>query len=196
MKTSQTFPISPESTPVSSSSYATAEYHIIYSPSYHVPVLYFRGYTQEGTPLSPLQLLKQHDPNQAKNSAIEDNVVVEVNNSINDNANNNREPSSVPPIFSHEEHPFLKQPYYMLHPCRTRDILEVLNTAPLCEDEDGDCAACGADIGRTINERKQTNAVNIPPVRQLLAWLSIAVQQLRYVDFTTNDFIAIYKQTI
>ncbi|KAM9321978.1 ubiquitin-like-conjugating enzyme ATG10 isoform 2-T2 [Pholidichthys leucotaenia] len=76
------------------------EYHILYSCSYSVPVLYFRASTQEGRSLTLEEVWSSVHPNfqrRLKNSPL--NTIAQ------------------------QEHPLLGQPFFMLHPCRTEEFM-------------------------------------------------------------------------
>ncbi|CAB5107439.1 hypothetical protein RhiirA5_500671 [Rhizophagus irregularis] len=83
--------------------YFTVDYHIIYSASYKVPVLYFNAYHKDGTPLT--------------NDGIYSCLV---------------EPSRLEDIktagfhggISQQDHPTLLIPFYYLHPCETATLMK------------------------------------------------------------------------
>jgi ubiquitin-like-conjugating enzyme ATG10 len=74
------------------------EYHIVYSPSYSVPVLYFNLYDKSGKRLGHEETLNylKLESEQMKN---------------------------INTIVSQVEHPLLRVPYYYLHPCHTSELL-------------------------------------------------------------------------
>ncbi|XP_020261899.1 ubiquitin-like-conjugating enzyme ATG10 [Asparagus officinalis] len=77
-------------------------FHIVYSFSYRVPVLYFRGYRCDGQPLDMHGGIKEdldYSP-----SLLE-------------------EPKWT--FMTQEEHPFLHCPWYMLHPCGTSEWMKL-----------------------------------------------------------------------
>ncbi|XP_040027623.1 ubiquitin-like-conjugating enzyme ATG10 [Gasterosteus aculeatus] len=76
------------------------EYHILHSCSYAAPVLYFRAFTQEGRSLSLEAMWSSVHPNYRL-----------------------RLQSSPLNTISLQEHPLLGQPFFMLHPCRTEEVM-------------------------------------------------------------------------
>ncbi|KDP45208.1 hypothetical protein JCGZ_15073 [Jatropha curcas] len=79
------------------------DFHIIYSASYRVPVLYFRGYCSNGQPLQ-LNKIEQDLP------ACSANVLLQ----------------SKWTFITQEEHPYLNRPWYKLHPCGTNEWMKLL----------------------------------------------------------------------
>ncbi|KAM8850083.1 ubiquitin-like-conjugating enzyme ATG10 isoform 3-T3 [Spinachia spinachia] len=79
------------------------EYHILHSCSYAAPVLYFRAFTQEGRSLSLEGMWSSVHPNYRL-----------------------RLQSSPLNTISLQEHPLLGQPFFMLHPCRTEEVMRPL----------------------------------------------------------------------
>ncbi|XP_057963628.1 ubiquitin-like-conjugating enzyme ATG10 isoform X2 [Malania oleifera] len=77
--------------------------HIVYSVSYKVPVLYFRAYSSDGQYLV-LDDIEKHLP------ASSEKVVKE----------------SKWTFITQEEHPYLKRPWYTLHPCGTSEWMKLL----------------------------------------------------------------------
>ncbi|KAG9262927.1 ubiquitin-like-conjugating enzyme ATG10 isoform X1 [Astyanax mexicanus] len=83
------------------------EYHVLYSSSYQVPVLYFTASTLDGRLLS----------------------LEEVWNSVHPDCRTQllNEPWNT---LTQQEHPVLGQPFFMLHPCRTEEFMQpILETA-------------------------------------------------------------------
>lgn len=79
------------------------EYHVVYSPAYSVPVLYFRASHPKGKQLSLDQvwsLVSQHLP-----------VAVE------------GEQQDYWGLVTQNEHPLLGQPFYHIHPCHTAKVM-------------------------------------------------------------------------
>jgi hypothetical protein len=68
-------------------------------------------------------------------------------------------------MYTQEDHPFKKQPYYMLHPCQTGVVLKLLLAG-----EDGDNA----------DQTRGRNAGDGAPrsLRYVAAWLCVAGQPL------------------
>jgi ubiquitin-like-conjugating enzyme ATG10 len=81
----------------------TWEYHVLYSHSYSVPVLYFNAWINDGRLLS-----------------LED-VWCHVHASFQDSLQENRWS-----VLTQQEHPVLRRPFYMLHPCCTAELLSCL----------------------------------------------------------------------
>ncbi|GFO18860.1 ubiquitin-like-conjugating enzyme atg10 [Plakobranchus ocellatus] len=78
----------------------TYEYHVVYSESYCVPVLYFNVFTPDGK-LLPLNEVWKLCP-QSYQSFIEENKWA---------------------TLTQQEHPLLGRPYLQLHPCHTGDLM-------------------------------------------------------------------------
>ncbi|RVE61411.1 hypothetical protein OJAV_G00170410 [Oryzias javanicus] len=87
----------------SSSSALQFEYHVLYSCSYRTPVLYFRASTLEGRSLT-----------------LED-----VWNSVHPNYRLGLQSRPLDAI-TQQEHPFLGQAFFFLHPCRTEEFMKPL----------------------------------------------------------------------
>jgi ubiquitin-like-conjugating enzyme ATG10 len=79
----------------------TWEYHVLYSHSYSVPVLYFNSWTNDGRLLSLEDLWNL------------------VHSSFQDSLQENRWS-----VLTQQEHPVLRRPFYMLHPCHTAQFLD------------------------------------------------------------------------
>ncbi|XP_059305070.1 ubiquitin-like-conjugating enzyme ATG10 [Lycium ferocissimum] len=79
------------------------DFHVIYSSSFRVPVLYFRAYCSDGEPLAIEDLEKDFPAYTAKELAI-----------------------SKWTFITQEEHPYLNRPWYTLHPCGTSDWMKLL----------------------------------------------------------------------
>ncbi|GMH02424.1 hypothetical protein Nepgr_004263 [Nepenthes gracilis] len=77
--------------------------HVVYSSSYRVPVIYFRGYRSDGQPLVMDDIEKDIPANSAK-------VLME----------------SKWTFMTEQEHPYLKWPWYTLHPCGTNEFMRLL----------------------------------------------------------------------
>lgn len=78
----------------------TWEYHVLYSHSYCVPTLYFNAWATDGRLLSLEDMWRRVHAN-FQHSLQEDRWSV----------------------LTQQEHPVLRRPFYMLHPCRTAQIL-------------------------------------------------------------------------
>lgn len=79
------------------------DFHILYSDSYRVPVLYFRAYCIDGQPLAWDEIEKVLPACSAK-------VLLE----------------SKWTFITQEEHPHLNRPWYKLHPCGTSEWMKLL----------------------------------------------------------------------
>lgn len=81
-----------------------------------------------------------------------------------------------------QEHPLLRRPFYMLHPCQTEAIMQLLT------NPEDDSQLDGAPAAAAAGSREATGATALPPqaapaahgrmLRYLLAWLSVAGQPL------------------
>ncbi|XP_037537905.1 ubiquitin-like-conjugating enzyme ATG10 [Nematolebias whitei] len=76
------------------------EYHILYSCSYAAPVLYFRVFTLEGRSLTLEEVW----------SCVHPSFRLHLQSCPLD-------------AISQQEHPLLGQPFFVLHPCRTKDFM-------------------------------------------------------------------------
>ena len=83
------------------------DYHIAYSPSYQVPMLFFRGYLLDGQELELDQIV--HDLPETQRLLA-------------------RSSTEGWAFLTKEEHPHLHRPYYALHPCQTAALLEVMQS--------------------------------------------------------------------
>ncbi|XP_062023083.1 ubiquitin-like-conjugating enzyme ATG10 [Rosa rugosa] len=79
------------------------DFHIAYSDSYRVPVLYFRGYYIDGQPMAWDEIEKDLPACSSK-------VLLE----------------SKWTFITQEEHPHLNRPWYKLHPCGTSEWMKLL----------------------------------------------------------------------
>ncbi|KDR20860.1 ubiquitin-like-conjugating enzyme ATG10 [Zootermopsis nevadensis] len=79
----------------------TWEYHVLYSHSYSVPTLYFNAWTIDG------RLLSLEDMWRHVNAKFQD-IMKEDGWSV----------------LTQQEHPVLRRPFYLLHPCRTAEFLD------------------------------------------------------------------------
>ncbi|PKC70599.1 hypothetical protein RhiirA1_339031, partial [Rhizophagus irregularis] len=87
--------------------YFTVDYHIIYSASYKVPVLYFNAY--HGTPLTNDEIYSCL----VEPSRLEDIKTAGFHGGI-----------------SQQDHPTLLIPFYYLHPCETATLMKsIVNTS-------------------------------------------------------------------
>ncbi|XDV54696.1 hypothetical protein PO909_022928, partial [Leuciscus waleckii] len=77
------------------------EYHVLYSCSYQIPVLYFRASTLDGNPLSLEEVWSNVHPNYRQ-----------------------RLQQGPWDTLTQQEHPLLGQPFFMLHPCRTEEFMK------------------------------------------------------------------------
>ncbi|XP_014742008.1 PREDICTED: ubiquitin-like-conjugating enzyme ATG10 isoform X1 [Sturnus vulgaris] len=79
------------------------EYHVLYSSSYQVPVLYFRACFLDGRPLTL------------------DEIWGSVHASYQD-----RLQEGPWDTITQQEHPILGQPFFVLHPCRTKEFISAV----------------------------------------------------------------------
>ncbi|KAJ9697537.1 hypothetical protein PVL29_009385 [Vitis rotundifolia] len=79
------------------------DFHIVYSASYRVPVLYFRTYSSDGQPLL-LEDIEKELPGKSTNVLMESKWT----------------------FITQEEHPYLNRPWYKLHPCGTSEWMKLL----------------------------------------------------------------------
>ncbi|CAG8503140.1 13276_t:CDS:2, partial [Acaulospora colombiana] len=93
------------STLSSSEEYLTVDYHVIYSTSYKVPVLYFNVYYDDGTPLKIDEIYS----NLVQPSRFED-----------------IKPAGFYGGISQQDHPTLLIPFYFLHPCETATLMRTI----------------------------------------------------------------------
>lgn len=77
------------------------EYHVLYSCSYQIPVLYFRASTLDGRPVSLDEVWSNVHPNYRQ-----------------------RLLQGPWDTLTQQEHPLLGQPFFMLHPCRTEEFMK------------------------------------------------------------------------
>ncbi|KAK7386222.1 hypothetical protein VNO78_26283 [Psophocarpus tetragonolobus] len=80
------------------------DFHIIYSASYRVPVLYFRSYHSDGQLLPFNNEIEKDLPGHTAKLRSESKWT----------------------FMTQEEHPYLKRPWYKLHPCGTSDWMKLL----------------------------------------------------------------------
>ncbi|KAI3806201.1 hypothetical protein L1987_22098 [Smallanthus sonchifolius] len=79
------------------------DFHVVYSSSYSVPVLYFRARSSDGQPLNKDEIEKNLPTGSAK-------VLTD----------------SKWTFITQEEHPYLNRPWYMLHPCGTSEWMKLI----------------------------------------------------------------------
>lgn len=88
------------------------EYHILYSSSYQIPVLYFRASTLEGRSLSLEEVWNNVHPNYQQ-----------------------RLLQGPWDTITQQEHPLLGQPFFMLHPCHTQEFMRPALETAKAEDK-------------------------------------------------------------
>ncbi|KAL8160662.1 hypothetical protein V2J09_002199 [Rumex salicifolius] len=93
------------------------DFHIVYSSSYRVPVLYFRGYRSDGLLLALDEIEKDLPASSSK--VLTESKWTFITQMV------------VPPFnILHEkglfEHPYMKRPWFMLHPCGTNELMRLL----------------------------------------------------------------------
>ncbi|GKU95701.1 hypothetical protein SLEP1_g9029 [Rubroshorea leprosula] len=79
------------------------DFHMVYSYSFKVPVLYFRAYSGDGQPLMLDEIEKELPACSSKNLL-----------------------ESKWTFITQEEHPYLNRPWYKLHPCGTGEWMKLL----------------------------------------------------------------------
>ncbi|KAL4378729.1 hypothetical protein GQ457_02G004870 [Hibiscus cannabinus] len=79
------------------------DFHIVYSSIFRVPVLYFRAYCSDGRPLLLDEIEKELPVCSSKELS-----------------------ESKWTFITQEEHPYLKRPWYKLHPCGTNEWMKLL----------------------------------------------------------------------
>ncbi|KAG0284410.1 hypothetical protein BGZ96_011218 [Linnemannia gamsii] len=92
--------------------YLSVNYHIVFSPSYQVPVLYFNAYRPDGAAISLEELYEFLVPEEWR-GAIRN---AGLNGGI-----------------SQQDHPVLNTPYFYMHPCETVPLMETIlqsNSSP------------------------------------------------------------------
>ncbi|XP_064152550.1 ubiquitin-like-conjugating enzyme ATG10 isoform X2 [Anguilla rostrata] len=87
------------------------EYHVLYSCSYQAPVLYFRASTLDGRPLSLEDIWDNVHPNYRQ-----------------------RLLQGPWDTITQQEHPLIGQPFFVLHPCRTQDLMRPILAAASAEN--------------------------------------------------------------
>ncbi|KAI8355580.1 autophagocytosis associated protein [Blakeslea trispora] len=73
------------------------EHHVVYSASYRAPVLYFRAFYLDGTPLTQQEIYQFIIPKSQQDI-----------------------------VLSQSDHPLLGTPYWYIHPCHTRNAMETI----------------------------------------------------------------------
>jgi ubiquitin-like-conjugating enzyme ATG10 len=108
----------------------TFVYHVIYSESYAVPVLYLNAYKSNGKCLSFDELYEHFELTNEKSDGFKAEQQM---------------------IITQQEHPFLfNKPFYFLHPCKTSKWMH--DTVPMPTNGDGD--------GDDDNEPRKMTATN------------------------------------
>ncbi|KAJ8380634.1 hypothetical protein SKAU_G00014120 [Synaphobranchus kaupii] len=87
------------------------EYHVLYSCSYQAPVLYFRASTLDGRPLSLEDMWDNVHPNYRQ-----------------------RLLQGPWDTITQQEHPLIGQSFFVLHPCRTQDLMRPILAAASAEN--------------------------------------------------------------
>ncbi|KAG9326143.1 hypothetical protein KVV02_005648 [Mortierella alpina] len=90
---------------LTSTDFLTVSFHIIFSPSYQVPVLYFNAYRHDGTAIALEEIYESLVP-EAWRSSIRN---AGINGGI-----------------SQQDHPILNVPYFYMHPCETVPLMETI----------------------------------------------------------------------
>jgi len=135
------------------------DYHIVYSPSFCVPTVFFKGYLEGGTELVWDQVVQDMPILQRKPAPSINNYLA---------------------LLSKEEHPHLRQPWYSLHPCQTATILNLVlaRNNEYSQDQDTQVLL----IAKENHERFATQADNLNSkaylLKYMLAWFSIGPASL------------------
>ncbi|KMT10132.1 hypothetical protein BVRB_5g118950 [Beta vulgaris subsp. vulgaris] len=79
------------------------DFHAVYSSSYRIPMLFFRGYSSDGQSLMLDQIEKDLPPSSVQ-------VLTD----------------SKWTFITQQEHPYLNRPWYTLHPCGTSELMKLL----------------------------------------------------------------------
>ncbi|XP_077981887.1 ubiquitin-like-conjugating enzyme ATG10 [Glandiceps talaboti] len=87
------------------------EYHVLYSLSYSVPVLYFNASKEDGKLLS-LEEVWNNVPGSYQSRISDDRWS----------------------FITQQEHPLLCRPFYQLHPCHTADMMQAIGIDWSCQD--------------------------------------------------------------
>ncbi|XP_021762780.1 ubiquitin-like-conjugating enzyme ATG10 [Chenopodium quinoa] len=91
------------------------DFHIVYSSSYRIPVLYFRGYNSDGQTLM-LDQIERDLPSRSVEVLTESKWT----------------------FITQQEHPYLNRLWYTLHPCGTNELMKLLlSNTSLSEDKVG-----------------------------------------------------------
>ena len=108
----------------------TFEYHVVFSLSYNVPVLYFSAWTQDGQLLSLDDIWKQ---------------VPEIHQEFLSYDKWS--------FITQQEHPLLHRPFFLVHPCHTADMMKQLLKNSSAYETDFSCylttwlSAVGPTVG-------------------------------------------------
>lgn len=109
------------------------EYHVIYSISYCVPVLYLRGFDSAGSALRVDKLILNgqfcgaHQTPGKDNHVLDQGIVQEIGDIGDIPEYLSTETSFVrPDTFSQAPHPLLFEPFYQLHPCHTSQWMKMM----------------------------------------------------------------------
>lgn len=112
-----------DANPLAAANIYTLEHHIVYSPSYQVPVLYFNVYdsSKSFVLLYFLPLLSSLSTKREKGGSVlpweqVDRFLRVARGSL----------SSQQAIISQTEHPILGLPFFYIHPCETQRLLKTL----------------------------------------------------------------------
>ncbi|KAF9288614.1 E2-like conjugating enzyme atg10 [Linnemannia elongata] len=101
----ETDPVVENSTSATTFDYLSVNYHIVFSPSYQVPVLYFNAYRPDGAAISLEEIYESLVPEEWR-GAIRN---AGLNGGI-----------------SQQDHPVLNTPYFYMHPCETVPLMETI----------------------------------------------------------------------
>ncbi|XP_018795693.1 PREDICTED: ubiquitin-like-conjugating enzyme ATG10 [Bactrocera latifrons] len=88
------------------------EYHVVYSISYQVPVLYFRIYRNDGSMLcieEAWRIFRDYGDDDSRTNGVDGTVPHTATDMLS--------------IMTQLDHPVLGKPYIAIHPCRTAELL-------------------------------------------------------------------------
>ena len=129
---SEVVPVDANKEPSNVSDIMLLEYHVIYSISYCVPVLYLRAFNSVGGALRIDKLILSghffnHQALAKGNHVVDEGNVQEIGEISDMPEYLSTETSFVrPDTFSQAPHPLLFEPFYQLHPCHTSEWMKMM----------------------------------------------------------------------
>ncbi|KAG0055064.1 hypothetical protein BGZ83_009700 [Gryganskiella cystojenkinii] len=85
--------------------FLSVSYHIVFSPSYQVPVLYFNAFRPDGTAIGLEEIYESLVPEEWRSSVRD---------------------AGLSGGISQQDHPLLNVPYFYMHPCETVSLMETI----------------------------------------------------------------------